>query len=75
MAGLFGKGLFDKALLDKAKQLAQSEQGEKVTDQVLGSVADIVSKRTGGKHDEQIAKARKVVDEKLGRKDPGSDRK
>lgn len=68
-------GLFDKGLFDKAKQLVQSEQGEKVTDQVLGSVADIVSKRTGGKHDEQIAKARKVVDEKLGRKDPGSDRK
>lgn len=68
-------GLFDKGLFDKAKQLVQSEQGEKVTDQVLGSVADIVSKRTGGKHDEQIAKARKIVDEQLGRKDPGTDRK
>ena len=75
MAGLFDRGPFDKGLLDKAKQLVQSEQGEKVTDQVLGSVADIVSKRTGGKHDEQIAKARKIVDEQLGRKDPGSDRK
>jgi len=68
-------GPFDKGLFEKAKQFVQSEQGEKVTDQVLGSVADIVSKRTGGKHDEQIAKARKVVDEKLGRRDPGSDRK
>ena len=68
-------GLFDKALFDKAKRFVQSEQGEKVTDQVLGSVADVVSKRTGGKHDAQIAKARKVVDEKLGRKDPGTDAK
>ena len=68
-------GLFDKALFDKAAQFVRSEQGEKVTDQVLGSVADIVSKRTGGKHDVQIAKAREVVDEKLGRKGPGSDRK
>jgi hypothetical protein len=68
-------GLFDKALFDKAKQLVNSEQGEKVTDQVLGTVADIVSKRTGGKHDEQIDRARKLVDERLGRQRPGSDEK
>ena len=60
MAGLF----------DAAKRFVQSEQGEKVTDQVLGTVADMVSKRTDGKHDEQIAKARKLVDEHLGRDRP-----
>ena len=68
-------GLFDKALFDKAKQLVNSEQGEKVTDQVLGTVADIVSKRTGGKHDEQIDQARRFVDERLGRDRPDSDGK
>lgn len=67
-------GLFNKRLLDTAAELVRSEQGEKVTDQVLGSVADLVSKRTGGRHDEQIAQARRFVDEKLGRTDPDADR-
>ena len=63
MAGLF----------DTAKRYAQSEQGANVTDQVLDAVADIVSKRTDGKHDDQIAKARRLVDERLGRQRPASD--
>ena len=57
MAGLFGK----------AKEFLQSEQGGKVADQVLDTAAQFASKQTGGKHDEQIAKARKVADEQLGR--------
>ena len=65
MAGLF----------DKAKDLLGSEQGEKVSDQVLDRAADEASKRTGGKHDEQIDKARKLVDERLGRQRPDSDGK
>jgi MT0933-like antitoxin protein len=63
MAGLF----------DKAKEFLSSEQGEKVTDQVLDKAAEFASKRTGGKHDEQIRQARKAADDHLGR--PGTDRK
>jgi hypothetical protein len=54
-------------LFDKAKEFAKSERGEKLTDSVLDKVADVASKRTGGKHDDQIAKARRAADEHLGR--------
>ena len=56
MAGLF----------DKAKDLANSEQGEKVSDQALQQAADVAEKRTGGKHDEQIASARDAADKRVG---------
>ncbi len=56
MAGLF----------DKAKDLLGSEQGEKISDQVLDRAADEASKRTGGKHDEQIRSGRDAADERLG---------
>jgi hypothetical protein len=61
-------------LFDKARQLANSEQGEKVTDKLLDTVSDIASKRTGGKHDAQIESARKAADKALGRQDRGSDK-
>ena len=59
MAGLF----------DKAKEFLRSEQGEKVSDQVLDKAAEFASKRTGGKHDEQIEKARRAADDRIGRPD------
>lgn len=65
MAGLF----------DKAKEFLSSEQGEKVSDQVLDKAADFASKRTGGKHDEQIEKARRAADERIGRPDGAAPRR
>lgn len=56
MAGLF----------DKAKQLADSEQGEKISDQVLGTAGDAASKATGGKHDAQIDAAQAAADKRIG---------
>lgn len=56
MAGLF----------DKAKDLVNSEQGEKVSDQALDRAADIAAKKTGGEHDEQIRSARDTADKRLG---------
>jgi hypothetical protein len=52
MAGLF----------EKAKQFADSEQGEKITDQLLGGASAAASKLTGGKHDDQIRSARDAAD-------------
>ena len=56
MAGLF----------DKAKEFANSEQGEKISDQGLDRAADIAEKKTGGAHDEQIASARDTADKRIG---------
>lgn len=56
MAGLF----------DKAKDLVNSEQGEKVSDQALDRAADLAAKRIGGEHDEQIASARDAADKHVG---------
>jgi phage terminase small subunit len=56
-------------LFDQVKKLANSEQGEKVTDKLLDTVSDIASKRTGGKHDAQIDQARKAADKALGREE------
>jgi hypothetical protein len=56
MAGLF----------DQAKKLMHSEQGEKITDQVLDRAAQAVSKATGGKHDDKIDSARATADKHVG---------
>jgi hypothetical protein len=62
MAGLF----------DQAKKFLNSEQGERISDQVLGAAAGAADKATGGKHSEQIRKAREAADEHLGQE--GADR-
>jgi hypothetical protein len=59
MAGLF----------DQAKKFLSTEQGEKVSDQVLDAVAGAADKATGGKHADQIRKARETADEHVGSKD------
>lgn len=56
MAGLF----------DKAKDFANSEKGEGVTDGILQKAADAASKATGGKHDDQIEGARSEADKRIG---------
>ena len=40
-----------------------------MSDQVLDKAAEFASKRTGGKHDEQIEKARRAADDRIGRPD------
>jgi hypothetical protein len=56
MAGLF----------DKAKDLLNSEQGEKISDQVLDRAAQAADKATGGKHSDQIRSGREAADKRLG---------
>jgi hypothetical protein len=57
MAGLF----------DKAQEFLKTEQGEKISDQVLDRAAAMASKATGGKHDEQIRSGRAAADKHLGK--------
>lgn len=56
MAGLF----------DKAKDLLNSEQGEKISDQVLDKAAAAADTATGGKHTDKIASGRDTADKHLG---------
>jgi hypothetical protein len=53
-------------LFDQAKKLIHTEQGEKITDQVLDRAAEAASKATGGKHDDKIHSARAAADEHVG---------
>ncbi|RIX28173.1 Rv0909 family putative TA system antitoxin [Amnibacterium setariae] len=59
MAGLF----------DQAKKFLNSEQGEKVSDQVLDAAAGAADKATGGKHTDKIRKARDAADDRVGTQD------
>jgi len=56
MAGLF----------DKAEDLLNSEQGEKISDQVLDRAAGAADTATGGKHTDTIASGRDAADKHLG---------
>ncbi|TFD80985.1 Rv0909 family putative TA system antitoxin [Cryobacterium fucosi] len=51
---------------NKVKEALNSEQAEGVSDKLLGGVADLANKVTGGKFDEQIEGARAAADEKIG---------
>src|SRR4051794_26773759 len=53
-------------LKDKAEGAASSGQGEKASDAGLDKAGDAASKATGGSHDEQIDKAEKSADERIG---------
>ncbi|MDO5727950.1 MAG: antitoxin [Bowdeniella nasicola] len=53
-------------MVNKAKEALNSEQVEEKTDEVLDKVADFVSEKTGGAHDDKIRRARNYVDEHLG---------
>jgi hypothetical protein len=56
MAGLF----------DQAKKFLHTEQGEKISDQVLDAAAKAADGATGHKHSEQIASGRDAADKHLG---------
>jgi hypothetical protein len=51
---------------DKAKQLADSEKGEQITDGALGKADDAASSASGGKFDDKIDTAREGADGKIG---------
>jgi hypothetical protein len=68
MAGFGDLGKKAQQLLNdpKVKDALKSEKAEGVTDRILGGVAGAVDKATGGKHSEQIDRARDAADRKLG---------
>lgn len=53
-------------LFDKAKDAANSDQGEKISDAALDKGADAAGKATGGSHDDAIDKARDAGDSRIG---------
>jgi len=59
MANLGGLG-------DKAKEFANSDKGEKVTDSGVNKAEDAASSASGGKFDEKIDAAGDSADKKIG---------
>lgn len=53
-------------LMDDAKNAADSDKGEEVTDTGIEKTEKTVSEKTGGSHDEQIDKAGDAADDKIG---------
>ncbi|PZE61581.1 antitoxin [Curtobacterium sp. MCPF17_047] len=53
-------------LSDKAKDFANSDKGEKASDSGLDKAAGAADKATGGGHGDQIDKAEKAADDKIG---------
>lgn len=51
---------------DKIKDALNSDQAEAVSDKVLGGVAGLANKITGGKHSDKIEDVRKNLDDKFG---------
>jgi len=51
---------------DKAKDLLNTDKGEKASDGALDKAADKVNGATGGGHQDQIDKAEQAADTKLG---------
>jgi hypothetical protein len=68
MAGIgdLGKKAHDLLNDPKVQNALKSEKAEGVSDRVLGGIAGAVDKATGGKHSEQVEKARDAADRKLG---------
>jgi hypothetical protein len=54
---------------NKAEQFLDSDKGEKTSDQALDKAEQFADDRTGGQHDDQIAKAEKFADEHVGQGD------
>lgn len=51
---------------DKAKEFANSEKGEKVSDGALHKADDAASSASGGKFDKKIDDTREAADKKIG---------
>jgi hypothetical protein len=57
MAGLF----------DKAKEFADTDKGESVTDSILEKATHVADEKTGGTHGAQIEQGREQADKRIGR--------
>jgi hypothetical protein len=59
--------MFDN-LRDKAEEQlkAHPDQVEKISDTIIDKAGDAADKATGGKYAEQVDKAQKVADDKIG---------
>lgn len=51
---------------DKVQDALKGEKAEEVSDKILGGVADVANKVTGGKHADKIEGARDAADKKIG---------
>jgi hypothetical protein len=51
---------------DKAKDLLNSDKGEKASDGLLDKAGDAIDQKTGGTHGDQISKAEHAADSKIG---------
>jgi hypothetical protein len=58
-------GFLDDAI-DKAKDFLGTDQGEEVSDNVLGGVADKANDLTGGKFEDQIQQGEQAADGAIG---------
>jgi hypothetical protein len=58
-------GFLDDAI-DKAKDFLGTDQGEEVSDNVLGTVADKANDLTGGKFEDQIQQGEQAADGAIG---------
>lgn len=59
-------GDFVKEHSENIKDALSSEKAEEIGDKVLDGAADLASKATGGKFDDQIEDVRASLDEKFG---------
>lgn len=53
-------------LMDQAKDFANSEQGEQMTDQAMQTAADAANTATGGQHADKIAQGQQAADGRIG---------
>ncbi|MPV36394.1 antitoxin [Georgenia subflava] len=51
---------------DKAKDFANSDKGEQMSDDALEKGSDFASDKTGGKYDEHLDKGTGAADKKIG---------
>jgi hypothetical protein len=57
---------------DKAKDLLDSDKGEKASDQALDKAGQVADQKSGGTHDAQIDKGRDLADDRIGQPGDGS---
>ena len=51
---------------DKVQEALKSEQAEGISDKVLGGLADVANKITGGKHSDKIEDVKNKLDGQIG---------
>ncbi|MGO2139462.1 MAG: Rv0909 family putative TA system antitoxin [Leucobacter sp.] len=51
---------------DKVKEALQSDKAEEVSDKVLGGLADLANKLTGGQHADKVEEIKQKLDDSFG---------